>query len=114
MCRVFILLRLVPVRYLKLLALEEAESEAALKDRLSTWSVDLLRKEGYCMTGLSAYWLKANQFGRPVAAFLLGPGLNLPESKFECVFPRPFYAHIFNFLALPGTAPRSWSHDTIH
>jgi len=110
----FILLKLVFVRYLKLLALEEAESEAALKDRLSTWSVDLLRKEGYCMTGLSAYWLKANQFGRPVAAFLLGPGLNLPESKFECVFPRPFYAHIFNFLALPGTAPRSWSHDTIH
>ena len=110
---VFIPLKLVFVRYLKLLALEEAESEAALKDRLSTWSVDLLRKEGYCMTGLSAYWLKANQFGRPVAAFLLGPGVNLPESKFECVL-RPFNAYIFNFLAPPATALRSWSHGTIH
>jgi len=66
------------------------------------------------MTGLSAYWLKANQFGRPVAAFLLGPGINLPESKFEYVVLSPFYAHISNFLAAPATAHRSWSHDTIH
>ena len=42
-------------------------------------------EEGYCLTGLAAYWLQANQFGRPVAAFLLGPGLVLPEHRFESV-----------------------------
>jgi hypothetical protein len=40
-------------------------------------------EEGYCLTGLSAFWLQANQFGRPVAAFLLGPGRALPEHRFE-------------------------------
>jgi hypothetical protein len=73
-------------RYLSLLAAEQAEDEAILKRRLSTWSVGRLKKEGYCLTGLSAYWLQANQFGRPVAAFLLGPGITLPEHRFESVF----------------------------
>ncbi|KAF8966896.1 P-loop containing nucleoside triphosphate hydrolase protein [Flammula alnicola] len=70
-------------KFLKLLALEEAEDEAALKHRLSTWSVDQLMREGYCITGMSAYWLEANQFGRPVASFVMGPGIKLPENKFE-------------------------------
>ncbi|KAF9480305.1 P-loop containing nucleoside triphosphate hydrolase protein [Pholiota conissans] len=70
-------------KFQKLLSLEEAEDEAALKDRLAQWSLTRLQEEGYCVTGLGAYWLEANQFGRPVAAFSLGPGILLPENKFE-------------------------------
>ena len=70
---------------MELLEAEEAEDEAVLKERLSTWSLDRLTEEGYCLMGMSAYWLQANQFGRPVASFLLGPGINLPENRLECV-----------------------------
>uniref|UniRef100_A0A8H8CFX0 P-loop containing nucleoside triphosphate hydrolase protein n=1 Tax=Psilocybe cubensis TaxID=181762 RepID=A0A8H8CFX0_PSICU len=70
-------------KFLKLLSLEEAEDEAELRHRLSTWSLERLQKEGYCITGLKAYWLSQNQFGRPVACFNFGPGLELPENKFE-------------------------------
>ena len=71
--------------FMELLEAEEAEDEAVLKERLSTWSLDRLQEEGYCLTGMSAYWLQANQFGRPVASFLLGPGINLPENRLEYV-----------------------------
>lgn len=70
-------------RFLGLLAAEQAEDEAVFKERLSSWSLPRLKEEGYCLTGLSAFWLQANQFGRPVAAFLLGPGRVLPEHRFE-------------------------------
>jgi hypothetical protein len=59
------------------------EDEAVLRERLSSWTLGRLQAEGYCLTGLSAYWLQANQFGRPVAAFILGPGMALPEHRFE-------------------------------
>jgi len=72
-------------RFLELLAAEQAEDEIVLKERLSTWSLARLKEEGYCLTGLSAFWLQANQFGRPVAAFLMGPGRALPEHRFEYV-----------------------------
>lgn len=78
--------------FLGLLAAEQAEDEALLKERLSSWSPARLKEEGYCLTGLSAFWLQANQFGRPVAAFLLGPGRALPENRFE-------YAQILSFPA---------------
>ena len=74
-------------RFLSLLAAEQAEDEAVLKERLSNWTLNRLKEEGYCLTGLSAFWLQANQFGRPVASFLLGPGLALPEHRFEFVQP---------------------------
>jgi hypothetical protein len=70
-------------RFLSLLAAEQAEQEAILKERLSTWTLDRLKAEGYCLTHLSAFWLQAQQFGRPAAVFLLGPGMTLPESRFE-------------------------------
>ena len=70
-------------RFLRLIALEEAEDEALLRHRLATWSIKRLEDEEYCLTGLSAYWMQANQFGRPVATFLLGPGITLPENKIE-------------------------------
>ena len=65
--------------------MEEAQDEAALRDRLAQWGLERLQKEGYCLTGMGAYWLEANQFGRPVAAFSIGPGIVLPENKFESV-----------------------------
>jgi hypothetical protein len=62
------------------------EGEAVLRERLSSWTLDRLKEEGYCLTGMAAFWLEATQFGRPVASFLLGPGLALPDHRFEYVF----------------------------
>lgn len=76
---------LIEDRFLELLNMEEDEDEAVLQKRLSTWSLDRLKEAGYCLTELSAYWMKANQFGRPVASFTLGPGIMLPEHRFEYV-----------------------------
>lgn len=70
-----------------LLDSEEAESRNDILERLATWSLERLKAEGYCLTDLSAYWCKANQYGRPVAAFQLGPGIIFPENlKLECVY----------------------------
>ncbi|CAL1698014.1 unnamed protein product [Somion occarium] len=69
--------------FLPLLAAEQAEDEEVLKERLSSWSEERLKQEGYCITGLSAFWLENNHFGRPVASFALGPGITLPEHRFE-------------------------------
>ena len=71
------------IRFLRLITLEETEDEAVLQHRLATWSVEKLEAEGYCLTGMSAYWMQADQFGRPVATFFLGPGITLPENKLE-------------------------------
>ncbi|KAG5646157.1 hypothetical protein DXG03_004210 [Asterophora parasitica] len=70
-------------RFMDLLSAEQAEAEAIVQERLSTWTLDRLQEEGYCLTELSAYWLQENQFGRPVASFALGPGLALPDHRFE-------------------------------
>jgi hypothetical protein len=72
-------------RFLPLLDAEQDEDEAVLKERLSSWTLDRLREEGYCLTGMAAFWLEKPQFGRPVASFLLGPGISLPEHRFEYV-----------------------------
>lgn len=73
------------VSFLPLLAAEQDEAENVLKQRLATWSLNRLKEDGYCLTELSAYWVKENQFGRPVASFSLGPGVILPENRFEYV-----------------------------
>lgn len=72
-------------RFLPLLDAEVAEEETMLRDRLSKWSIVRLRAEGYCITDMSAYWLEERFYGNPVASFALGPGIELPENKFECV-----------------------------
>ncbi|KAG7086568.1 hypothetical protein E1B28_002515 [Marasmius oreades] len=69
-------------RFIPLLRAEQEQEESVLRERLSTWSLAKLKEEGYTLTGLSAYWQKETRFGRPVASFLLGPGLILPEHKF--------------------------------
>lgn len=58
-----------------------------LRERLATWELSRLKDEGYCLTDLTAYWMQKNQFGRPTAAFAVGPGVKLPEHRFECVSP---------------------------
>ncbi|KAF9265736.1 P-loop containing nucleoside triphosphate hydrolase protein [Marasmius fiardii PR-910] len=68
-------------RFIPLLRDEQNEEEHVLRERLSTWPLAKLKEEGYTLTGLSAYWQKETRFGRPVASFLLGPGLALPEHK---------------------------------
>lgn len=85
--------------FLKLLDAEQDEAQESLKKRLSTWSLDRLQEEGYCLTGLIAYWLQENQFGRPVALFGLGPGLALPDHKFEYV---AFRCSWINFMIDAG------------
>uniref|UniRef100_A0A0W0FZN0 P-loop containing nucleoside triphosphate hydrolase protein n=1 Tax=Moniliophthora roreri TaxID=221103 RepID=A0A0W0FZN0_MONRR len=69
-------------RFIPLLRAEQDQEELVLKERLSTWSLARLKEEGYTLTGLSAYWQNETRFGRPVASFLLGPGLVLPEHRF--------------------------------
>ncbi|KAF9219331.1 P-loop containing nucleoside triphosphate hydrolase protein [Gyrodon lividus] len=70
-------------RFLPLLDAEQAEDEAVLRERLSTWSLSRLREEGYCITDLSAFWVEAPQFRNPIACLSLGPGITLPEHRFE-------------------------------
>ncbi|KAH7924454.1 P-loop containing nucleoside triphosphate hydrolase protein [Leucogyrophana mollusca] len=79
----WLILERTAYRFLPLLDSEQAEDEAVLRERLSSWTLNRLREEGYCLTDLSAFWLEAPQFGRPVASFLLGPGIALPEHRFE-------------------------------
>ena len=70
-----------------MLEAEQAEEETVLRERLANWSVERLKEEGYCITGMSAYWMDAREYGRPVASFVLGPGMDLPDRRFECVDP---------------------------
>ncbi|KAH9052013.1 hypothetical protein EDB83DRAFT_1204435 [Lactarius deliciosus] len=68
-------------RFLPLLELEQAEEEKELRERLAKWPLKRLRDEGYCITGMSAFWLDS-KYGH-VASFALGPGVALPDNKFE-------------------------------
>ncbi|KAI6013193.1 P-loop containing nucleoside triphosphate hydrolase protein [Pisolithus microcarpus] len=70
-------------RFLPLLEAERREGESVLKERLATWSLPRLREEGYCLTGVSAFWLDTPRFGRPVACFTHGPGLVFPDHRFQ-------------------------------
>ncbi|KAL1743074.1 P-loop containing nucleoside triphosphate hydrolase protein [Schizophyllum fasciatum] len=66
-----------------MLEAEHREEQEVVRERLATWPLPKLSEEGYCLQGMSAYWLEADLFGRPVANFSMGPGMNLPEHKFE-------------------------------
>jgi hypothetical protein len=68
-------------RFLPLLALEQAEEERELRSRLAKWPLKRLCNEGYRITGMSGFWLDS-KFGH-IAAFNLGPGIALPDNKFE-------------------------------
>ncbi|KAH9960270.1 AAA domain-containing protein [Russula dissimulans] len=68
-------------RFLPLLELEQAEEEKEVRERLAKWPVKRLCDQGYCITGMSAFWLDS-KFGN-VATFGLGPGIILPDNKLE-------------------------------
>jgi hypothetical protein len=68
------------------LSSERAQNEAVVKERLSSWSLDRLKREGYCITDTKAYWVDFQKAGRPVACFMLGPGIVFPAHVFEYVF----------------------------
>ena len=68
-------------RFLPLLELEQAEEEKEVRERLAKWPLKRLCDEGYCITEMSAFWLDS-KFGH-VASFALGPGVALPDNKFE-------------------------------
>ncbi|KAF9785941.1 P-loop containing nucleoside triphosphate hydrolase protein [Thelephora terrestris] len=69
--------------FLPLLSSERAQNEAVVKERLSSWSLDRLKREGYCITDTKAYWVDFQKAGRPVACFMLGPGIVFPAHVFE-------------------------------
>jgi hypothetical protein len=72
--------------FIPMLEAEREEDDAVIKERLSSWSLKKLQDEGYCITDLSASWLKEQRYGKPVAAFCLGHGIVLPpHHRFECV-----------------------------
>jgi len=73
--------KLFPSRFLPLLELEQVEEEKEVRERLAKWPVKRLCDQGYCITGMSAFWLDS-KFGN-VATFGLGPGVVLPDNKFE-------------------------------
>ncbi|KAK0431659.1 P-loop containing nucleoside triphosphate hydrolase protein [Armillaria borealis] len=66
-----------------LLDAEIAAEEAVLHQRLSTWSTERLSEEGYCLTDMTAFWLEEKHLGRRTATFTRGPGVQLPENRFE-------------------------------
>lgn len=68
-------------RFLPLLELEQAEDEKEMRERLAKWPIKKLCDRGYCITGMSGFWLDP-KFGH-IAAFGLGPGVALPDNKFE-------------------------------
>lgn len=63
-----------------LIAAEEAASQQVVMDRLKNWGLKRLMNEGYCMTGLHAFWLDRTYLGRHVAAFRLD-SRNLPSNN---------------------------------
>ena len=69
------------VRFLPLLEAEQAEEEKEMRERLAKWPIKKLCDRGYCVTGMSGFW-QDTKFGH-VAAFGLGPGVVLPDNKFE-------------------------------
>lgn len=74
-----------------LLGSEHECEELVVKQRLSSWSLERLQAEGYCITNMKGYWNSGETsrgfgVGRFVANFVLGPGIALPtEHRFQCV-----------------------------
>ncbi|KAJ2915118.1 hypothetical protein MD484_g5315, partial [Candolleomyces efflorescens] len=62
---------------------EQLEDEAVLQERLANWDLEKLQEEGYCLTDMLAFWMQKQMFGMPTATFQLGPGITLPEHRFE-------------------------------
>ncbi|KAG8870807.1 hypothetical protein FRB97_009338 [Tulasnella sp. 331] len=71
-------------KYKPLILQEQLAADAVLEERLTKWPIKKLQEEGYAILDLMAFWSSHNHFGRPVAVFSLGPGINLPPvHRFE-------------------------------
>ncbi|KLO16533.1 P-loop containing nucleoside triphosphate hydrolase protein [Schizopora paradoxa] len=70
-------------RFLPLIEAEEREEEKLIFDRLTYWPLERLKREGYCMTGLHAFWSGKANLGRPIAAFRFDVGTSLPTHSFS-------------------------------
>ncbi|KIJ30456.1 hypothetical protein M422DRAFT_61717 [Sphaerobolus stellatus SS14] len=71
-------------KYLDLLTAERDAEVSLIRSRIKEWPLEKLQRAGYNLSDLSAFWLPMNEFGRHVAAFLLGPGMEMPKHRFEC------------------------------
>lgn len=71
-------------RFVPFLEAENVEQTVIVRERLTTWDVQRLRAEGWCLTGMT-YWMKERQYNKAVAAFMAGPGEQLPTNNFACV-----------------------------
>ena len=75
--------------FLPLIEAEQEEADKLVTERLSTWTLERQKREGYCITGLYAFWMKEKHFGLPVVKFRLCPGnmrdKSLPDHAFEYV-----------------------------
>ncbi|KIY63188.1 P-loop containing nucleoside triphosphate hydrolase protein [Cylindrobasidium torrendii FP15055 ss-10] len=72
--------------FLDMIEAERVEDEAIFRQRLSTWDTQRLVDEGYTLTDLSAFWADQKSLNSRVPktlSFQLGPGIVLPENRFE-------------------------------
>lgn len=77
-------IRLTFCSFKPLIEAEEGASQEVVLDRLRNWGLQKLLREGYCMSGLHAFWLNRMSLGRRVAGFRFSGG-NLPPNIFKYV-----------------------------
>ena len=75
-----------------LLAAELKQGRGLIETRLTTWPVEKLEKEGYCLRNLDGYWLenKDPTSKTAVAGFACEPGQELPWHAFQYALPFKF------------------------
>ncbi|KAI5119257.1 hypothetical protein M0805_007260 [Coniferiporia weirii] len=67
-------------RFIPLIKAEQEVEEKVVLDRLRDWGLEKLKKEGYCLTGLHAFFLEKTSLGRRVAGFRMSN--TLPHNVF--------------------------------
>lgn len=72
-------------RFLPLLDAEQDELEKEVNNRLKTWDDSQLKRAGYCLTSMSAFWLKRKKTDRSIARFTFGIGMKPRKHAFQCV-----------------------------
>ena len=73
-------------RFLPLILAEQQTESKVIVARLASYGTERLQREGYCVTGLDAFWLEKTSLGRPVAGFRCSSGSALPFNVFMWVF----------------------------
>ena len=75
-----------------LLTAELKQGRGVIETRLTTWPVEKLEKEGYCLRNLDGYWQenKDPTSKMVIAGFVCEPGQELPWHAFQYVPPFQF------------------------